>query len=328
MNPTFGILLGFLASLGAALPAEGQGSGAAKVGLLSLHSVEQESAMGTGASAFRAGMRALGYNEGHNLFIHARHADGDRARLRVLAAELVTARIEVLVAVGTDATQAAREFTSSIPIVMAGVGDPLASGFAMSLARPGGNTTGIAIWGDEAAQKQLEMLKEAVPHIQKVGVLRVRSSAHDRRFERLENTAARLGLGLVGAEIATAGDLPSQFAHLISWGVEALVVLANPSLDDMRDRIAELGLRHSLPGAGHQPYYVRAGLLLSYGPSLSDLHARSATFVDKILKGAKPEDLPVEQADRFTLAINQRTANTLGLTIPPTLLARADEVIE
>jgi len=211
---------------------------------------------------------------------------------------------------------------------MAGVGDPLASGFAMSLARPGGNTTGIAIWGDEAAQKQLEMLKEAVPQIRKVGVLRLRSSAHDRRFARLENTAARLGLGLMGAEIATAGDLPSQFAHLISWGVEAFVVLANPSLDDMRDRIAELGLRHRLPGAGHQPYYVRAGLLLSYGPSLSDLHAQSATFVDKILKGAKPADLPVEQADRFTLAINQRTANTLGLTIPPTLLARADEVIE
>jgi len=328
MNPIFGILLWFLASVGAALPAEGQGSGAAKVGFLSLHSVEQESAMGTGASAFRAGMRALGYREGQNLLINARHADGDPARLRVLAAELVSARIEVLVAVGTDATQAAREITSSIPIVMAGVGDPLASGFAMSLARPGGNTTGIAIWGDEAAQKQLEMLKEAVPQIRKVGVLRLRSSAHDRRFARLENTAARLGLGLMGAEIATAGDLPSQFAHLISWGVEAFVVLANPSLDDMRDRIAELGLRHRLPGAGHQPYYVRAGLLLSYGPSLSDLHAQSATFVDKILKGAKPADLPVEQADRFTLAINQRTANTLGLTIPPTLLARADEVIE
>jgi len=328
MNPIFGILLWFLASVGAALPAEGQGSGAAKVGFLSLHSVEQESAMGTGASAFRAGMRALGYREGQNLLINARHADGDPARLRVLAAELVSARIEVLVAVGTDATQAAREITSSIPIVMAGVGDPLASGFAMSLARPGGNTTGIAIWGDEAAQKQLEMLKEAVPQIRKVGVLRLRSSAHDRRFARLENTAARLGLGLMGAEIATAGDLPSQFAHLISWGVEAFVVLANPSLDDMRDRIAELGLRHRLPGAGHQPYYVRAGLLLSYGPSLSDLHAQSATFVDKILKGAKPADLPVEQADRFTLAINQRTANTLGITIPPTLLARADEVIE
>src|SRR5215207_8071184 len=190
MNPIFGILLWFLASLGAARPAEGQGSGAAKVGFLSLNSVEQEIAMGTGASAFRAGMRALGYREGQNLLINARHADGDPARLRVLAAELVSARIEVLVAVGTDATQAAREITSSIPIVMAGVGDPLASGFAMSLARPGGNTTGIAIWGDEAAQKQLEMLKEAVPQIRKVGVLRLRSSAHDRRFARLENTAA------------------------------------------------------------------------------------------------------------------------------------------
>jgi len=144
---------------------------------------------------------------------------------------------------------------------MAGVGDPLASGFAATLARPGGNLTGIAIWGDEAAQKQLEMLKEAAPQVRKVGVLRLRSSAHDRRFERLENTAARLGLGLIGAEIATADDLSRQFAHLISSGAEAFLVLANPSLDDLRDRIAELGLRHRLPGAGHQPYYVRAGYL-------------------------------------------------------------------
>src|SRR5829696_5377960 len=179
-------------------------------------------------------MRALGYREGQNLLINARHADGDPARLRVLAAELVSARIEVLVAVGTDATQAAREITSSIPIVMAGVGDPLASGFAASLARPGGNMTGIAIWGDEAAQKQLEMLKEAAPQIRKVGVLRLRTSAHDRRFERLENTAARLGLSLIGAEIANADDLPTRFAHLISSGAEAFLVLANPSLDDLR----------------------------------------------------------------------------------------------
>ncbi len=188
--------------------------------------------------------------------------------------------------------------------------------------------TGIAIWGDEAAQKQLEMLREAAPHIRKVGVLRLRTSAHDRRFKRLENTAAPLGLSLIGAEVTNADDLPTRFADVISSGAEAFLVLANPSFDDLRGRIAELGLRHKLPGAGHQPYYVRAGLLLSYGPSLTDLHARSATYVDKILKGAKPADLPVEQAERFTLAVNLRTAKSLGLSIPPTLLARADEVIE
>ena len=328
MRAFFGVVLGLGASICAALPAAGQRAEVAKVGLLSLHSLEQESAIGTGASAFRAGMQRLGYREGQNLVIYERHADGDRARLQSLAAELVDARMEVIVAVGTDATEAAREITSSIPIVMAGVGDPLASGFAASLARPGGNTTGIAIWGDEAAQKQLEMLKEAAPQVGKIGVLRLRTSAHDRRFERLENTAARLGLSLIGAEIANADDLPTQFAHLISSGAEAFLVLANPSLDDLRGRIADLGLRHRLPGAGHQPYYVRAGLLLSYGPSLSELHARSATYVDKILKGAKPADLPVEQAERFMLAINLNTAKALGLTIPPTLLARADEVIE
>ena len=328
MRALFSAMVALGAGICVGFPAAAQHAEPARVGLLSLHSLEQENAVGTGASAFRRGMQALGYREGQNLIIHERHAEGDRARLQSLAAELVSARIAVIVAVGTDAIEAARETTSSIPIVMAGVGDPLASGFAASLARPGGNMTGIAIWGDEAAQKQLEALKEAAPQVRKVGVLRLRSSAHDRRFERLEDTAARLGLSLIGAEIANADDLPTQFAHLISSGAEAFVVLANPSLDDLRGRIAELGLLHKLPGAGHQPYYVRAGFLLSYGPSLADLHARSATYVDKILKGAKPSDVPIEQAERFTLAVNQRTANALGLTIPPTLLARADEVIE
>src|SRR5215203_1151169 len=200
-----GICVGF--------PAAAQHAEPARVGLLSLHSLEQENAVGTGASASRRGMQALGYREGQNLIIYERHAEGDRARLQSLAAELVSARIKVIIAVGTDATEAAREITSSIPIVMAGVGDPLASGFAANLARPGGNMTGIAIWGDEAAQKQLEMLKEAAPQVGKVGVLRLRTSAHDRRLERLENTAARLGLSLIGAEIANADDLPTQFAH-------------------------------------------------------------------------------------------------------------------
>jgi putative tryptophan/tyrosine transport system substrate-binding protein len=328
MRALFGAMLGLGASIWAGFPAVAQRAEPARVGLLSLHSLEQENAAGTGASAFRMGMQALGYREGQNLIIYERHAEGDRARLQSLAAELLSARIEVIIAVGTDATEAAREITSSIPIVMAGVGDPLASGFAASLARPGGNMTGIAIWGDEAAQKQLEMLREAAPHIRKVGVLRLRTSAHDRRFKRLENTAAPLGLSLIGAEVTNADDLPTRFADVISSGAEAFLVLANPSFDDLRGRIAELGLRHKLPGAGHQPYYVRAGLLLSYGPSLTDLHARSATYVDKILKGAKPADLPVEQAERFTLAVNLRTAKSLGLSIPPTLLARADEVIE
>ena len=179
------------------------------------------------------GHASSGYREGQNLITHERHAEGDRARLQSLAAELVSARIEVIIAVGTDATEAAREITSSIPIVMAGVGDPLASGFAASSARPGGNMTGIAIWGDEAAQKQLETLREAAPQIRRVGVLRLRSSADDRRFERLEDTAAPLGLSLIGAEVANADDLPTRFADLISSGAEACVVLANPSLDDL-----------------------------------------------------------------------------------------------
>jgi putative ABC transport system substrate-binding protein len=147
-------------------------------------------------------------------------------------------------------------------------------------------------------------------------------------FAVVESVAKRLGIGLFPVVVTATGDLPSQFAEMRTAGVDAFVVLAHPSLDDMRDQIAELGLRHSLPGVAHQPFHVRAGLLLSYGASLSELHGRAAGYVDKILKGEKPGDLPVEQAERFRLAVNLKTAAALGLDIPPSLLARADEVIE
>ena len=174
MRALFSAMVVLGAGICVGFPAAAQHAEPARVGLLSLHSLAQENAVGTGASAFRRGMQALGYREGQNLIIYERHAEGDRARLQSLAAELVSARIAVIVAVGTDATEAARETTSSIPIVMAGVGDPLASGFAASLARPGGNITGIAIWGDEAAQKQLEALTRAPEGGRSLGSLRLR----------------------------------------------------------------------------------------------------------------------------------------------------------
>jgi putative ABC transport system substrate-binding protein len=159
-------------------------------------------------------------------------------------------------------------------------------------------------------------------------VLRLDTSAHEVRYQRLLKTAARLNLALTAAKIGSSTGLLRLFSDWRANGVDGFLVMASPVLDDMRDEISELGLRYKLPGAGHQPYYVQAGVLLSYGPSLGDMHSRSAGYVDKLLKGVRPADLPVEQADRFKLVVNLKTAVTLGLTIPPTLLARADEVIE
>jgi len=300
----------------------------ARVGVLSLQSLENEEADGIGASAVRAGMQALGYIEHENLVLVVRHARGDRTQLRSLAAELVAARVQVIVAIGTQATDAAREATTSIPIIMAAVGDPLGSGFVQSLARPGGNVTGIANWSPEAAAKQLELLKEAVPTIHKVAVLHVSSASHMRMLPLLERMAKNLLLLVDPALIGTPDDLRRRFAEMNSSGVDAVLVLGSPIFDDLYREIGELSLRYGLPGAGHQPYYVRSGFLLSYGPILADLHTRSAVYVDKILKGAKPADLPVEQAERFKLVINLKTAKALNVLIPPTLLARADEVIE
>ena len=299
-----------------------------RVGVLSLHHAQHENAANIGGNAFRRGMQALGYSEGRSINIDVRHADGDRARLQALAAEFAAMQVDVIVAFGTDATQAARTATSKVPIVMAAVNDPLGSKFVESLARPGGNITGIALMNPEMAEKQLEMLKEAAPHIQRVLCLRLQLPVHDRLFAELEHKARSLGVAVISATVTTEEDVRSRFEEMSALAVDAYLIFANPTLDDMREQIAALGLRHRLPGAGHQPFFVDAGVLLSYGPSLSELHARSAGFVDRILKGAIPADLPVEQAERFRLAINLKTAEALGLSIPPTLLARADEVIE
>src|SRR5215207_554219 len=232
------------------------------VGLLSLHSSDHEKAGRIGASAFRAGMQALGYSEGRNFHLHERHADGDVARLPSLAAELLAERVDVIVAVGTDATHAAREVTSSVPIVMAGVGDPVRAGFIFSLPYPGGNVSGTALLNPETVGKQLEMLKEAAPALRKVAILRRRSGSHDRMVESLGSTAAALGVTLFEIVVATADDLARGFDEMSRSGADGFLALANPALDDLRNEIAELALRYRLPGAGWQSYHVAAGYLL------------------------------------------------------------------
>src|SRR3954468_16112700 len=213
---------------------DAQAADRARVGLLSLHSADQERAGGIGATAFRAGMQALGYTEPQNVVIEERHANGDKDQLRSLASELVAARVQIIVTVGTDATQAAQQSTSSIPIVMAGVGDAVRSGFVASLAHPGGNITGTAIFSPEATVKQLEVLKEAVPRIRKIGVLRAPAPSGVLNYAALETAATSLGLVLAPAVVADASDLRHHFAEMGASGADAFLVLASPALDDMR----------------------------------------------------------------------------------------------
>jgi putative ABC transport system substrate-binding protein len=270
-------------------------------------------------------MRSLGWTEGSNFSIEYRFANGDPERLSADAVELAAAKVDVIVAFGPLASQAARHATLAIPIVGATV-DP---GLIASLARPGGNVTGLTLMTQDITAKQLELLKEAVPGISKVAVL----SQPDmpglaQLMAELERAAPKLGVALVPVVVGTAQDLPPRFNEMTATGADAYFVLSDPLTIAMRDDIAGLALSRRLPGAAQLRTFVEAGVLLSYAASLSAAQRRAAVFVDKILKGAKPADLPVEQPTTFELVVNLKTAETLGLTIPRSILARADEVIE
>jgi putative ABC transport system substrate-binding protein len=282
--------------------------------------------------AFRQGLRALGYVEGQNLVIEDRFAEGRAERLADLAAELVRLPVEVMVAAGSAAIRTAQQATRTIPIVMAATPDPVAQGFVTSMARPGGNTTGLSLLTTELPGKRLEFLKEAVPHSTRIAVLwSPRGPSYESRQPLLHNltAAARaLELSLHVAELGHADELDNAFAAMTRAGAEALIVIEDALLiGPLRGRIAELAVKHRLPAMCDWRYSVEAGGLMSYGPSLAGIYWQAATYVDKILKGAKPADLPVEQPTRFELVINLKTAQALGLTIPPTLLFQATEVI-
>jgi putative tryptophan/tyrosine transport system substrate-binding protein len=279
--------------------------------------------------AFRQGLRTLGYNEGQNLVIEYRYAEGHLDRLPALAAELVRLQVDVIVAVASAATRAAQHATRTIPIVMAGGSDPVGAGLVASLARPGGNITGFSNLTVELPEKRLELLKEAVPQGGRVAVLanpanpNYASTMHD-----LTKAAQVLGLHLYIVELRRPDELDAAFAAVTRAGADALLVVGEPLLvDSLRGRTVDLAAKHRLPAMYSWRELVMAGGLMSYGPSLPDMHRRVATYVDKILKGTKPADLPVEQPTKFELVINLKTAQALGLTIPTTLLFQADEVI-
>jgi putative ABC transport system substrate-binding protein len=312
--------------LGAALAVYGQQPAKRfRIGMLGVGMAEGSAAT---LDAFKQAMRELGHAEGGNIVYEMRFAGGVPDRLPGLAAELVRWPVDVIVAGTNQGIAAAKQATSTIPIVMVLSVDPVRHGFVQSLARPGGNITGLTNDpGQEMLGKMLELFKEVVPKLSSVGVVAQQGVGYDRAA--LEAAARQLSLRLdLGDEIRTNDDIEHAFATLKRKGVDAYYMIGGPILYTRRQQVAELALAHRLPGMHFGPAWAEAGGLVSYGASVPDLYRRAAVYVDKILKGTKPADLPVQLPARFHLVINLKTAKALGLTIPQSLLLRADEVIE
>jgi putative ABC transport system substrate-binding protein len=280
-------------------------------------------------AAFKGGLRDHGFFEGQNISVEYRWAAGIFARLPDLAAELVNLKVALIVAHATPATLAAKQATKTIPIVMVGVGDPVATRIIGSLARPGGNVTGVTNLAIDLSGKLLELMLELNPSITRVAVLWNRDNPAAELISRENEAAARaLGLQLQAYDIRATEDIERAFESMIREGAMGVVTLADPIFITLRQSIASLAIRNRIPTIFARRENVEAGGLISYGPSLRDQLYQTANYVDKILKGAKPADLPVEQPTKFELAINLKTAKALGLTVPLSLLTRADELIE
>ena len=281
-----------------------------------------------GTEAFRQTLRELGYVEGQTIVLELRWAEGRFERLPELVAELVGLKVDVLVAGGSPAALAAKNATQTIPIVMVGI-NPVGLGLAASLSRPGGNVTGLSYYYEAIIAKRLELLKELVPGLARVGVLRNHLDPGDPTYwKEAEVAAQRLGVALEALEVRRPEDFDASFATAKQRNAQALLDLGDPLTIAYRSRITALAASSRLPAAYAAREFPDEGGLMSYGASVVLLFRRAATFVDKILKGAKPADLPVEQPTKFELVINVKVAKALGLTVPPSLLALADEVIE
>jgi putative ABC transport system substrate-binding protein len=280
-------------------------------------------------AAFLKGMKELGYVEGENLVIEWRAADGNLDRLPGLATELVELKVDAIVAVASPAIRAAQKATTTIPIVMAITGDPVGSGFVKSLARPGGNITGLSNMGGDTGPKLFELLLSVVPKLSRVVVLVTPTSTTYRAISQsIETAAQKAGVKTVMAEASTPQEIEYAFSMMVQNKADAVIVGSSSFFTQQRQQIAELALKYRIPSMFAIRSNVEAGGLISYGQDIADDFRRSATYVDKILKGAKPGDLPVEQPMSFELVVNLKTAKALGLTIPQTTLLRADEVIE
>ena len=277
--------------------------------------------------AFRQGLRDLGYVEGKNISVEYRVAEGKPDRLPGLAAELVHLKVDIIVTAGSPATRAAKGETSTIPIVMAFDTDPVGNGFVASLARPGGNITGLSALSPEITGKQLEILRETVPKLSRVAVLRTSILSSVETLREAELAAGAWKVKLQYLAVLDSKDFESAFRAANKERAQAVLTLPNPILNSQRAQLVELTAKNRLPTIYYQERFVEDGGLMYYGVNLLDLDRRAATYIDKILKGAKPADLPVEQPMKFEFIVNLKAAKQIGLTIPPNVLVRADRVI-
>jgi putative ABC transport system substrate-binding protein len=319
---------GSLAVLGAPLATEAQQAGTiSRIGYLS---PSTPAAVKQNLDAFRQGLRELGHVEGKTFVLEVRYAEARAERLHVLAREFVSLNVDVIVTATDVAIAAVRKETDAIPIVMANSGDPVGTGFVASLARPGGNVTGLSMISAELSGKRLELLKQTVPELSRVAFLwnpYVRSDTV--QYAEARGVARALNVSLQSFEVARAEDLDRVFSTMTEQRAQAVAVAGpSPVMFSNRSKIASFARKSRLPSIYGGREYVDAGGLMSYGPSDRELFRRAATYVDKILKGAKAADLPIAQPERFELVINLNIARALGLTIPPSLLLRADQVIE
>jgi putative tryptophan/tyrosine transport system substrate-binding protein len=296
-----------------------------RIGYLSGVSLSAEAAR---RNAFRQGLREFGYVEGKNILIEYRNSDGISDRLPSLAAELVRSKPDIIVTGGGPSTRSAKEATSTIPIVMTNDPDPLANGLVASLARPGGNITGLATLAPEISGKRLEILQEVIPKLSRVAVLGTSTSPANAPVKtEIELAAKALKLQLQYQDVLNVQDMETAFRAVTHARADALLTLNSGILNSRREQIVQLAKKNRLAAIYSQSEYVEAGGLMFYGVNLVELSRRAATYVDKILKGAKPADLPVEQPTKFEFIINLKAAKQIGLTIPPNVLARADRVI-
>ena len=303
----------------------------ARIGFLVTASLESPEGR-IAVDAFRQGLRERGYVEGENIVIEYRAADGRIERLPGLASELARLKVDLIVAGPTAGARAAQQATTTIPIVATVMGDPVGDGLVASLARPGGNITGLTFLGPELVPKRLELLKEALPKVARVAALWHPGAFSERTtrdmLKATEAAARTLGVQLQLVGVRSPDEFDRAFSTMIRERADALIMLPSPMLFAERRRIIDLAAKHRLPSMYNARESVELGGLIAYGTSITDLYRRGATHVDKILKGAKPADLPVEQPTKFELVINLKTAKALGLTIPQSLLLRADEVIQ
>ena len=301
----------------------------AKIPRIGYLQVTASSAVAARTEAFRQGLRELGYVDGKNIIIEWRFAEGKADRLPSLAAELVHLKVEVIVTSGPTVTRSAKEATVTVPIVMTFDNDPVGNGFVASLARPGGNITGLSTLAPEISGKQLELLKEIVPKLSRVAVLGGSANpGNAQALKEIELTAGAFTVQLQHLDVQGAQDIETAFRAASKGHADAVLVLAGPVLVINRKQVIDLAVKNRLPATYYRREFVEDGGLMSYGVNFADLDRRAATYVDKILKGAKPAGLPVEQPKTFELVINLKASKQIGLTIPPNVLVRADRVIK